>query len=185
MSSKKTLRHVHEFNIDLSNGDTFQLLYERHHIAVFRYIYGLRGGPLQDIEDLTTNTFLKAWKSRRRFKGNQDNALSWLLRIARNLVIDRYRKEKQPGVLLDIDNQTLVNNERPPEDLLNDKERIRILEENLAKLSDFHKEIIVLRYILGWRVKEIANHLGMKENNVSVTIRRILKRLQEAWPEIQ
>jgi RNA polymerase sigma factor (sigma-70 family) len=59
------------------------------------------------------------------------------------------------------------------------------LEESLAKLSDTHKEMIVLRYILGWRVKEIADHLEMKENNVSVTIRRILKRLQEAWSEIE
>ena len=185
MSSKKAVRHVHELNLDLSNVDTFQWLYERHHIAVFRYIYGLRGGPLQDIEDLTTNTFLKAWRSRRRFKGDQNNALSWLLKIARNLVIDRYRKEKTPGDLLDIDNQILTNDERPPEDQLYDKETIRILEESLDKLSDLHKDMIVLRYILGWRVKEIADHLEMKENNVSVTIKRILKRLQEAWPEIE
>jgi RNA polymerase sigma factor (sigma-70 family) len=52
----------------------------------------------------------------------------------------------------------------------------------LNKLPIQHKEILVLRYILGWRVKDIAAHLQMSENNVSATIRRKLKKLQNEWP---
>jgi RNA polymerase sigma factor (sigma-70 family) len=53
----------------------------------------------------------------------------------------------------------------------------------LHTLSSQHREILVLRYLLNWRVKEIAEHLEMKENTVSVYIRRALKQLRQSWPE--
>lgn len=43
--------------------------------------------------------------------------------------------------------------------------------------------MIVLRYVLGWPVKRIAEHLDMLENTVSVNLRRILQRMQRDWPE--
>jgi DNA-directed RNA polymerase specialized sigma24 family protein len=43
----------------------------------------------------------------------------------------------------------------------------------------------VLRYLLGWHVKQVADYLKMNENTVSVTIRRALKSLQRDWPDWQ
>ena len=43
--------------------------------------------------------------------------------------------------------------------------------------------MVVLRYLLGWRVKEIAHYLDIPENTVSVTVRRSLARLRAGWPE--
>jgi RNA polymerase sigma-70 factor (ECF subfamily) len=158
-------------------------VYQSHHLVVFRFIYGLNGGPIEDVEDLTTITFLRAWKSRRRFRGSQDAALGWLLRIARNLVIDTHRREKRRGMLVDIEKQPLSTDDPLPEERLSHDERIQVLQKSLAKLPEHHREMIVLRYLLGWRVKDIATHLEMSDNTVSATIRRILKRLQESWPE--
>ncbi len=184
MSSKNPFQHTQDSQLNLSDSETFQWLFERHHLSVFRFIYGLQSGSIEDVEDLTTTTFLRAWKSRRRFRGNQAAALGWLLKIARNLVIDKYRRDKRHGILLDIDKQIVPTNQGLPEEQLFDNEKIQILEGLLAKLPDDHKEMIVLRYILDWRVKDIAFHLEMSENNVSVTLRRILKRIQDDWPEI-
>ena len=48
----------------------------------------------------------------------------------------------------------------------------------LDSLPDDTREMLVLRYMLSWQVKQIAAHLDMKENNVSVRIRRALSRLK-------
>ena len=105
-----------------------------------------------------------------------------LLKIARNLVIDTHRHNRRRGVQVDIEKQPIPSNERLPEEQVSLEERIQILKGILAKLPDEQKEIITLRYILGWRVKDIALHLEMSDNHVSVSIRRILKRLHNAWP---
>jgi DNA-directed RNA polymerase specialized sigma24 family protein len=52
----------------------------------------------------------------------------------------------------------------------------------LLELPAEHREMIVLRYILGWQIKEVATHLGLLENTVSVTLRRIFQRIRDRWP---
>ena len=184
MWSKKPNHHVSGNRFNISNEECFQWVYENHHLTIFRYIYGCHGGTLQDVEDLTTTTFLRAWKSRHRFHGNKDAAVGWLLRIARNLVIDTRRQIKRNREHVDIDKQDLSTGESLPEEQFSHRERIQVLRELLADLPEDRKEMLVLRYILGWRVKDIASHMDRNENSVSVTIRRTLKRLNEAWPDI-
>jgi RNA polymerase sigma factor (sigma-70 family) len=55
----------------------------------------------------------------------------------------------------------------------------------LGSLSEEIREMLVLRYMLGWQIKQVAEHLEMSENNVSVTIRRTLQRLQRDWNQLQ
>ncbi len=62
------------------------------------------------------------------------------------------------------------------------RDQLRVLQEQLAHLPDDQREMLVLRYLVGWRVQEIAAHLGMTDNTVSVTIRRTLVRLRRDWP---
>ena len=65
--------------------EAFVRLYDRAHLMVFRYIYGMYGGPMQDVEDLTAETFLRAWGARDRFTGDEEAAIGWLFQIARRL----------------------------------------------------------------------------------------------------
>ena len=53
----------------------------------------------------------------------------------------------------------------------------------LQLLPQDRREMVVLRYVLGWRVNQIADHLGLPENTVSVILRRSLNRLQELLTE--
>ena len=107
------------------------------------------------------------------------------MRIARNLVIDTRRQIKRNREHVDIDKQDLSTGESLPEEQFSHRERIQVLRELLADLPEDRKEMLVLRYILGWRVKDIASHMDRNENSVSVAIRRTLKRLNEAWPDIE
>lgn len=71
--------------------EDFSDLYESTYPAIYRYIFGLTGGPVEEVEDLCIETYLKAWINRRQYHGEPQNAVGWLIRIARNLVVDAYR----------------------------------------------------------------------------------------------
>jgi len=156
----------------------FQTMYERHRLAVFRYIYGLTAGPQEEAEDLTAETFLRAWKARHRFEGDLDSAIGWLLRIAKRLVIDGYRRSRHTTP--DLPSSDLQAEATPEQIALQDEQK-NILHTLMADLPPEQREILSLRYMLGWRVSEIANYIGATENNVSVMIHRTLSRLREKW----
>jgi RNA polymerase sigma-70 factor (ECF subfamily) len=180
-SIKRWLRKENEYSIP--NAEVFTRLYEETYLFVFRYVYGLSGGPLQEAEDLTAETYTRAWKTCQGFTGDRQAALGWLLRIARNLAIDLARRRK----VRDVDENTtvefLADGGVAPEADIMTREQINILWRMLGTLPEDVREMLVLRYMLGWQVKQVALHLGTSENNVSVTIRRALKGLQRDWPQ--
>lgn len=159
---------------------SFRDMYELNRLPVFRYIYGLTGGPEEYVQDLAAETFLRAWKARHRFNRDVDSAIGWLIRIAKRLVIDEYRHSRQETRILSMEPTA----DPLPEQLAIASEQRDVLRRLLAGLTDEQREIIVLRYMLSWRVSDIAQHVGMTENNVSVTIHRTLSKLREKWIEL-
>lgn len=159
----------------------FSQLYERTHLLVFRYIYGLHNGPQQEVEDLTADTFTRAWKARLNFSGDERAAVGWLLKIARNLVIDAHRRTQFRGIPDDLDEALFAAPDASPEVTALQKEQTRHLWQLLQTLPEHQREMLVLRYMLGWSVQEIGKHLDMAENTVSQNMRRVLARLRERW----
>ncbi len=168
----------------LFDSEAFNELYEQSYLAVFRYIYGLRGGPVEDIEDLTAETFTRAWKARRTFVGDLHNAATgWLLRIARRLVIDGYRYDRSRIQAGDEPPDDIPHLGPAPENLVLMGEQYETLWKLLQRLTGRQREILVLRYFLGWRVNQIGEYLQISENTVSVTIHRTLAQLNREWPD--
>jgi RNA polymerase sigma-70 factor (ECF subfamily) len=180
---KRWLRKETE-DIEL-DADTFTRLYETTYLIVFRYVYGLSGGPGQEAEDLAAETYARAWKMSHRFNGNKQNALNWLLSIARNLAIDLSRRRKVRNLEENTPIELLPDSNLVPEEDVITREQIEILWRILDILSDDVREILVLRYMLGWKVKQVAQYLGITDNNVSVKIRRALKNLYSEWLRLQ
>jgi RNA polymerase sigma-70 factor (ECF subfamily) len=167
--------------ISLSNKENFNGLYVRTYLKVFRYIFSLLGGPLQEVEDLTAKTYLRAWKSRKSFHGNENAALGWLLKIARNLIIDDHRRNEIRDASNHFESPVMLSTERPLEDEVINNEKKAILWNLLQELSHEQREIITLRYLLDFRVNQIATFLDIPENTVSVKLRRILEHLNTKW----
>jgi len=176
--------HAAEKNLNLRSAEIFQQFYAQNYLSIFRFIYGLRGGPTEEVEDLTAETFTRAWKSRRGFKGSSRAAQGWLFKIARNLVIDHHRRQKQRGFEQDIEQQAIQADCPEPEQQIQIREQVQIMWSSLSTLPDQQREILVLRYMLGWRVNDIGAYLEIKENTVSVYIRRALKQIRQSWPGI-
>jgi RNA polymerase sigma-70 factor (ECF subfamily) len=143
-------------------------LIHRYKNKVYTYIYfNVRNQHLA--EDLFQDTFVKVIKSFQDGK-YQDNGrlLSWIMRIAHNLVIDYYRRNKQLNTCsnddyeMDLFNSPRYSEENVEQVMVNDQilDDVRRLVD---KLPDDQKEIILLRHYGGLSFKEIA-----EQTNVSI-----------------
>jgi RNA polymerase sigma-70 factor (ECF subfamily) len=170
--------------------ESFSSLYSRTHLIIYRFIYGIHGGPIEEVEDITCETFLRAWKGRIRFSGDDQDALRWLFTIARHLVIDIHRKKKSHleetiDRLDEIDFESgFISTKRTPEEITVNNEQYTILWSLLHKLTFEKREMLVLRYMVGWQVKQIAEYLEMEENTVSVYIHRSLDQIRLDWDDL-
>jgi RNA polymerase sigma-70 factor (ECF subfamily) len=169
----------------VSTPASFSVFYEQTHLPVFRYVYGLTGGPQEDVEDLTAEAFIRAWRARRAFQGDEGAALGWLMKIARRLVIDDYRRRKaRPVAEGEISVEFPAANPQPEEFAVTGEEQ-QLLWNLVRSLPDELREMLVLRYLLDWRVNQIAEYMEIPENTVSVNIHRTLEQLRQQWPQLQ
>ena len=175
-----------EKDTPLVPAETFAKLYQKNYLSVYRYIYAFTGGFVEQAEDLTAETFMRAWKNRTAFHGKTSSAVGWIIRIAHNLVVDSYRHEKtgpdiRPDPLdeeLDLPTAASLS----PEGQVMAAEQQQIILSLLGELPPDQREILVLRYLLNWKIRQIAQYLDFPENTVSVYIRRALEKMKLLWP---
>jgi RNA polymerase sigma factor (sigma-70 family) len=99
---------------------------------------------------------------------------TWFYRIARNYCIDVVRK-KQTEEKRHMQIQTITAGEQiSPEDLLMQKEQLRILKDFITSVTDREKRILLLRYSENLKYREISDILGINES----TIRSIVRKLK-------
>ena len=134
-----------------------------------------------DVEDLVQETFLIAIKKIASFK-EQSHPKTWLISIARNIVIDNYRRRKVWNRIKDsfFKEQGLSNES---EEQIIDKEESAQLYKAIHQLTPRYKEVIILRGILELPSKEVSEILKTNVNQVNVTFHRALKRLKEQLVE--
>jgi RNA polymerase sigma-70 factor, ECF subfamily len=158
----------------LASTDTFEAAYKSHAKAIYRFLFW-RTKDVQLSEDLTSSTFEKAWVSRKSFRGGSEQA--WLYRIARNVLIDHWRKKK--AIFVE-DTDTLQEDVRPSTgELMDKKARLRDLQKALDTLPDDMHTVVTMRFIEGLSCKQVAQNLHLSEGNVRVMQYRALKKLKE------
>jgi RNA polymerase sigma-70 factor (ECF subfamily) len=159
----------------VSQGDVgaFNTLYETHLDTVYRYVY-YKVGNGQLAEDLTQHIFLKAWEAINRYQWRDLPFQHWLLRLARNAVIDHYRSTKPANASL----LEPVSDGVDPEATLAQSETVQMLQEAVRQLPDEQREVIVLRFIEQMPHAEVARHLGKSAATVRVIQHRALLALR-------
>ena len=163
---------------EVLNGKTsrFELFLDRYGQQVFTLIVRIVGSP-EDAEELTQDTFLKAFQHLSSFK--QGSSFStWIYRIAYNTAISATRKKKQEMPVMD--DALLANiSDQQVDDTLNDEseEQIARLNRAMEKLEADERAIITLFYMEEKPIGEMALILGMTESNTKVKLNRIRKKL--------
>jgi RNA polymerase sigma-70 factor, ECF subfamily len=157
------------------NAAAFASLYDLFAERVYRHILYRTGNPV-DSEDLTQQTFLKAWQAMSRYRVTEVPFVAWLLTIAHNTVVSYFRA-KRDYVPLDID-MPLPDNGVGPQEAAERKFHQALVRHAIEKLPPEQQQVVVMRYLDDVDYGDIARALRKTENNVRVIAHRALKRMQ-------
>ncbi len=160
----------------------FNRLYVDYHQSLYQFlIYMLR--DRDTAEELVQDVYIKVMHSYDKFKGDSSEK-TWLFSIARNVAIDHIRKSKRQnktffGVFnVDDRKDQLVHPDRLPDEILEQNESVRQLYAALEQCKTEHRELILLRYIHGFSIRESASIMGWTEGKVKTVQHRTLKTLK-------
>jgi RNA polymerase sigma factor (sigma-70 family) len=147
-------------------------MYDEHVWRVYGFIaYRVRDRHLA--EDLTQATFERALRAWSRFDPRRASESTWLLVIARNLVIDHHRRDRS-GVTEQIDEASGPTAAGPEERFSASPELVEALQE----LSERDREVLALRFGGDLTGPEIAAMLDLSLANVQQIVSRSLKKLR-------
>ena len=172
MQSKK----INNLVILAQNGQkqAFGELYEIFAPEIYRFVF-FRTRSRQDAEDLTQKIFIKAYKALKKSKGKFRNFRAWLYQISRNTVIDYYRTLK---IHISWETKIIKSKVNVEEEVLH-KEEIEEVFQLLEKLKEREKEILILYYIQGFQLKEIARIMKKSPLAIRLTKHRAIKKLKK------
>src|SRR6056297_2528918 len=164
--------------------NSLEILIHRHKSRVYSYI--LLVVKNQELaEDIFQETFIKVIRSLKRGKYVENGKfVSWVLRIAHNLIIDHFRKEKLKGTVsndsseVDIFNSRKFSNETI-EDQLVTRQILSEVKELVKELPEDQQQVIYMRHYQELSFKEIADQTGVSINTALGRMRYALINLRK------
>jgi RNA polymerase sigma-70 factor (ECF subfamily) len=159
---------VERFWSAFSDARAFRAWYESALPHVFGYLYRRCGGDRALAEELTQETFVDVVRGRAEFDGRSNDA-TWLIGIARHKLVDHYR------VLHRTERRRLALIQSRPSDVyepVSAWETRRHVVETLARLPSMQRAALVLHYLDGLPVADVARLLGKSEAAVESLMTR-------------
>jgi len=157
----------------------FEIIYLKYSDKIYRYVYLNTNDPYLS-EDITSETFLRIWKNRKKIK--PDFMQAFLYKTAKNIIIDNFRKHKNAKK---VSLEAIVEQGLEPsydEDLIEkitSNDNIKKVNEAIKLLPENLKEVVILRFINDLPAKEAAQILDTTEVNIRVLQFRALQKLKE------
>jgi RNA polymerase sigma-70 factor (ECF subfamily) len=166
------------------NEDALAILVNRHQSKIYGYIYSKVSN--RDItEDIFQETFFKVIHTlkSKKYYNEEGKFLSWVLRIASNLIIDKFRNDKKMPLDRDTDDLSVFyrisdNSLNIEKSLIKDQINID-LKAIIEKLPHDQKEVIMMRYFLDMSFKEIADFTGVSVNTTLGRMRYAITNLRK------
>lgn len=170
------------------NQASIEILINRHKNKVFTYI-NLLVKNQQLAEDIFQDTFIKVVRSLHEGK-YKDNGkfVSWVIRIAHNLIIDHFRKEKQLNTCSNDNYQSNIFNSKKLaddniEDLIIKDQILNDVRSLIEQLPEDQKQVILLRHYGGLSFKEIAEQTNVSINTALGRMRYALINIRKLIQE--
>ncbi len=165
------------------NEEAFEVLLHRHKSRIYTAIYLIVKDRYR-AEDLLQETFIKAVHTLRSGRYNEEGKfLPWISRIAHNLAIDSYRKNRRYPQIVMEDNSRLFNSMEFCED---SAESAQIMQDTQSRLRDLIKElppeqkqVLIMRHYMDMSFQEIADQTGVSINTALGRMRYALINLRK------
>ncbi len=157
--------------------EAFSTLYDRSVERIYRHIY-YRVSNQADAEDITQETFTRAWKVIDKYRISGASFATWLIAIANNLVTDHFRRHQKSIKI----KEELIKEpvqETDPEKQSEVYFNSTLVKEAVGKLKGDKQQVILMHFIDGFTYEEIARALNKSEGAVRVIQYRALVELKE------
>jgi RNA polymerase sigma-70 factor (ECF subfamily) len=136
-------------------------------------------GNHHDAEDLTTQTFIQAYRHFERATAESDGRplRPWLIRIAHNLAANFYRdRARRPQS--NLEDAAVISAPHDTETLVEGREELAQVLEAVQRLPDDRREALIMRFALGMDNREIARALGRTDGATKVLLHRAIRQLE-------
>lgn len=167
------------------DGEEFVLeeLLRRHKSKIYTSIYLLVKDQYL-AEDIFQDTFIKVINTLRGGRYNEEGKfLPWVMRIAHNLVIDYFRKEKRTPIITSADGTDVLNliqiYEESAEERMLREQSYTDLRATIQLLPDEQKEVLIMRHYAGLSFKDIAELTDVSINTALGRMRYALSNLRK------
>ncbi len=157
------------------DSQAFAALYRENVQVIFRYIYN-RVSDTHLAEDLTGDVFTKALQGIGSYTDQGKPFVAWLYRIAHARVVDHYRKVKRRPQESDVEAEPIPVDENMDENLLR-RQAAKALRQALTDLTAEQQQVIVLRFIEGYHLEEVAELMDKNANAIKALQHRALRSL--------
>lgn len=152
---------------------------------IYNFLYRL-AGDRDAADDLTQETFVKAWKNLKRFD-QKKSFKTWLFTIAKNTAFDWLKKKKEIpfSTFTDEEGESWLENVADenilPDEILERSDLAEELDNKLQKLSPHYRAILLLHYKEDFSLHEIAEIIGEPYNTIKSRHQRGLMRLKKEF----
>jgi RNA polymerase sigma-70 factor (ECF subfamily) len=162
----------------------FSKIYDKYVAKIYRFIF-LKVNSKEIAQDLTSETFLKAWKafSFQRSEFRVQNPQAFLYKIAKNLVTDYYR-EKAKIQLISAESSPIIDPRINLEEKAIQNSDLELVKKAILKLKDEYQDAIIWYYLEGYSVSEIAKILDKSEPATRMLISRAIKNLKKEYEKL-
>jgi RNA polymerase sigma-70 factor, ECF subfamily len=160
----------------------FRELYEAYGPRVKAYMMR-KGADAGTAEDLAQETLLMVWRKAALYAGDKGSMTTWVFTIARNLRIDRLRREV-PWQELPEGRVAEASDDTLPDEALAEKQRQVRVQKALAELPPDQQEVVALAYLEGLSHSEIAARLGMPLGTVKSRMRIAYQKVRAALGDL-
>ena len=160
----------------------FRRLYNAYFPRVYAYV-SYRVGRVQDVEDLTSEIFMRVVEEIHSFQWRHDNSFAaWLFKIAHNHVSNFHRTNRRAAEQIRLDEwPQIATRALLPEDIVLRQETFAHLYSLVGALSARRREVITLKFFGELNNREIAAILNLDERTVASNLCRALDDLQEQY----
>jgi RNA polymerase sigma-70 factor, ECF subfamily len=163
--------------------DAFRRLFEELAPRIRGYMMR-QGADGATAEELAQETLLAVWSKAGLYSGGKGTAATWIFRIARNLRIDRLRKEVAWQELSEEHAETVVSEEPAPDEELSRRQRELRVRAALDGLPPDQREVVVLAFIEGLSQNEIARRLSLPLGTVKSRVRLAYQKVRETLRDL-
>ncbi|WP_242527490.1 RNA polymerase sigma factor [Ktedonosporobacter rubrisoli] len=158
-------------------------LYHRHAASIFAFLCQ-RTASREDAEDILLEVFTAGLQQPRLSQMSATEQRLWLWRVARNKMVDAYRRANQKRAAFSLEEMgtdACIDEDQTPESEVVRWEEYGQLQHMLSELSPLQQQVLQMRFVQNMRSAEIARHIGKSEGAVRTLLSRTLNLLRTAY----